>query len=104
MLSTLAMVRLGKKYGNIMIDMQPTNSKLAARSRRVVARVAGTDPGTAAQALDRTGGDVKAAILVARSGCSPQVARALLARAGGHLREALDALRAPREQATRPGA
>ena len=63
MLSTEAMVRLGKVYGNLMVDVQPTNEKLVARARRIVAMATGCDGARAAEALDASERDVKVAIL-----------------------------------------
>ena len=90
MLSTAAMVRLGKTYGDLMVDLQATNQKLAARSRRIVAEAASITPDAAAVLLARCGGEVKTAIVVARSGLSPARARDRLQAQGGRVRAALD--------------
>jgi N-acetylmuramic acid 6-phosphate etherase len=90
-LSTLAMVRLGKTYGNVMIDMRATNAKLLARARRMVVDVTGSDADAAAAALAEAGGSAKAATLMLLAGVSASEAEARLAAAGGRLREALAA-------------
>lgn len=91
-LSTLAMVRIGKVHGNLMIDLRATNTKLRDRATRLVADLATTDRGTAARALDACGGSVPVAVLAVRGDLAPERARHLLDRAGGHLRTALAAL------------
>lgn len=90
MLSTAVMVRLGKVYGNLMVDVKVTNQKLAERARRIVSRVAGVDDAEAARLLFLTGDEVKPAIVMARRGVSPDEARALLRAADGVLRAVID--------------
>jgi N-acetylmuramic acid 6-phosphate etherase len=87
--STALMVRLGKVYGNLMVDLSPTNAKLRDRARRLVATIAGVDAATAARSLDEAGGEVKTAIVGLRLGLAPGLARDRLAAAEGHLRRAL---------------
>jgi N-acetylmuramic acid 6-phosphate etherase len=95
MLSTGVMIRLGKTFGNLMVDVQPTNQKLQARARRIV-RQAGEMLGRAVseteaeQALAATDGEVKTAILVLLADISPDEARRRLAEASGVIRRALD--------------
>ncbi len=82
-ISTGAMIRLGKTYGNRMIDVVATNAKLRARAERLVAEfVAGAD---APLLLERAGGRVKTAIAMARLGIDRASAEAQLAAAGGRL-------------------
>ena len=91
MLSTGAMILLGKTYGNLMVDMQPTNSKLRRRAVAIVAQATGL-PDTEAGALLRAAhDDVKTAIVAALAGIAPTEARARLAAAGGVVRAALEA-------------
>ena len=90
MLSTASMVRLGKTYGNLMVDLRATNAKLLARARRIVAAVAGVSETTAETLLQQCDGEVKTAIVVRRHGITPQTARQWLAEAGGQLRGALE--------------
>lgn len=89
MLSTLTMVRLGKTYGNLMVDVRVTNAKLRDRARRIVEQAAGVDAAAAAEALDAAGEDAKLAVAMLRGGLTADEARARLAAAGGHLRRAL---------------
>jgi N-acetylmuramic acid 6-phosphate etherase len=89
MLSTLAMVRLGKTYGNLMVDVRVTNAKLRDRATRIVEQVAGVGRATAATALAEAGDDAKVAIAMLRTGSTPEAARERLAAADGHLRRAL---------------
>jgi N-acetylmuramic acid 6-phosphate etherase len=89
MLTTGAMVRLGKTYGNLMVDLQATNQKLADRSRRIVSALTGVTTDEAAALLERSNGDVKTAVVVQQRGVSAEDARALLHAAGGQLRGAL---------------
>jgi N-acetylmuramic acid 6-phosphate etherase len=90
MLSTGAMVKLGKTYGNLMVDLQTTNQKLTHRAQRIVRELTGVGADEAATLLQRCGGDTKTAIVAQRRGVSPQEAQRALAAAGGHLREALE--------------
>lgn len=87
MLSTGSMIKLGKVYGNLMVDVQVTNAKLAARARRIVAQVANIDENRATQLLNQTDNNVKAAIVVQMRHTSPEEALKLLADAGGRLRD-----------------
>jgi len=89
MLSTAAMVRLGKVYRNLMVDLRPLNRKLVARATRIVAQAAGISPEQAEELLERAGRNVKVAIVMARTGCGPEEAAARLERAAGHVRVAL---------------
>jgi N-acetylmuramic acid 6-phosphate etherase len=89
MLTTGAMVRLGKTFGNLMVDLRATNTKLTLRSRRIVAEITGLALSDAETLLDRCGGEVKTAIVAGKRSIAPQTARVLLARAEGHLRQAL---------------
>ncbi len=100
MLSSGLMIRTGCVLGNLMVNVQVRNAKLARRARRIVGEVCACDPGTARRALDRTGQDVREAILMLRLGLEPAQARRRLASLGGNLRAALEAGRRP-EQASR---
>lgn len=87
-LTVAAMVRLGKVYENLMVDLLPTNEKLVARGRRIVATIAGCSEAEATRAI-REGGGTKTAIVMLRRGVSRARAERLLARSGGQLRGAL---------------
>ncbi len=90
MLTTGAMVRLGKTYGNLMVDLTATNQKLTLRSRRIVSELTGLESDNAQTLLDACSGEVKTAIVSQMWSASPEQARELLAQANGHLRRALD--------------
>jgi N-acetylmuramic acid 6-phosphate etherase len=87
MLSTLTMVRLGKTYGNLMVDVRVTNAKLRDRATRIVEQVTGASPEDAAAALAQAGDEAKVAIVMLRRDVSADEARRRLERAT--LREAL---------------
>ncbi len=89
MLTTASMIRLGYVYGNLMVNVQPRNAKLAARARRIVAQAGAVGPDEAARLLDEAGGVVKTAIVMARKGLKRDGAEALLERAGGSVSAAL---------------
>ncbi|MFI9305119.1 N-acetylmuramic acid 6-phosphate etherase [Streptomyces triculaminicus] len=91
MLSTITMIRLGKTYGNLMVDVRASNEKLRARSRRIVAHATGAADGEIEAALAETGGEVKNAILVLLGDVDGPTAARLLAESHGHLRAALRA-------------
>lgn len=91
MLSTLTMIRLGKTYGNLMVDVRASNEKLRARSRRIVALATGAEDDRIEAALAATGGEVKNAILSLLGEVDAPTAERLLAASDGHLRAALRA-------------
>lgn len=95
MLSTLVMVRRGKTYGSLMVDLQITNEKLQARAERTVMRVTGCDQTDAAHTLAQAGGRVKTAILARLADIDAAEANRVLERSGGFLREALRTLDIP---------
>jgi N-acetylmuramic acid 6-phosphate etherase len=88
-LSTGVMVRLGKVYGNRMVDVAVTNSKLEDRALRILADLAGVDRTRGAELLAETGGSVKLALLMAKAGISAAEARASLSHQQQSLRAAL---------------
>lgn len=94
MLSTLVMVRLGKTYGNIMVDMRASNDKLNARAERAVMALTGRGEPDVRAALTASGGSVKTSVLMLLSHTSPAEARMRLDTAHGSLRAALAAHRA----------
>ncbi|HEX4590317.1 MAG TPA: N-acetylmuramic acid 6-phosphate etherase, partial [Gemmataceae bacterium] len=95
MLSTGAMVRLGKCFGNLMVDLRATNSKLKARTNRIVRTITGLSESAAADLLDRCGGELKAALVAHEANLSPEDARARLTEHGGRVGEVLQALGRP---------
>ncbi|OJV81069.1 MAG: N-acetylmuramic acid 6-phosphate etherase [Cellulomonas sp. 73-92] len=88
MISTITMVRLGKTYGNLMVDVRPTNHKLRERAVRIVRQLTGVDAPAARAALGTAGWDVKVAAVTLRLGLDPAAGRERLEAAGGRLREA----------------
>ncbi|GLW16579.1 MULTISPECIES: N-acetylmuramic acid 6-phosphate etherase [Streptomyces] len=91
MVSTLTMIRLGKTYGNLMVDVRASNEKLRARSRRIVALATGAGDREIEAALRSTDGEVKNAILTLLGDVDAPTAARLLDAADGHLRAALQA-------------
>jgi len=91
MLSTLAMVQLGKVYGNLMVDLTATNAKLRRRAVRIVAAAAGVAEPDAVEALARAGGRAPVAIVMLRARLDPEAAAERLVRARGSVRRALAA-------------
>ncbi len=85
-LTTTAMVLLGKTYGNWMVDLRATNVKLKARSVRIVSTIAGLDAEQASEQLRQCDGEVKTAIVASIKRISPSAARELLKRYSGKLR------------------
>lgn len=86
--STAVMIRLGRVYGGLMVDMRMSNRKLRRRGAAMVAEITGADAQAATAALERAGGEIKRAVLIA-SGLDPAEAAAVLRETGGDLRQAL---------------
>ena len=89
MISTAVMVKLGHVYGNLMVNVQPTNQKLEDRARRIIQEAAGVTYDQAAGLLDRAGRSVRVAIIMQKNQISREEAEDLLARSKGRIREAL---------------
>ena len=89
MLSTATMVKLGKTYGNLMVDVRASNAKLAARVLRIVRDATGSGEQEAAQALSIAGGSAKTAIVMLLAGISVAAATKCLEAAHGSVRHAL---------------
>ncbi len=89
MISTATMIRLGHVYGNLMVNVQPKNAKLRDRAERIVAEAVPLDSEIAAELLDRSGNDVRRAIVMGRLHVTREQAERLLSAAGGRLSEAL---------------
>jgi len=90
-LSTGVMVRLGKVYGNRMVDVSVSNSKLEDRALRILEDLGGIERQRGRELLSASGGSVKLALLMARRALTADAARASLEAHGGQLREALAA-------------
>lgn len=88
-ISTISMIRLGKTFGNLMVDVAAENEKLRARVRRIVRTATGAPSEEVDAALDAAGGDVKVAIVSLLAGVDAPTARERLRQAGGNVRTAL---------------
>jgi N-acetylmuramic acid 6-phosphate etherase len=88
--TTLAMVGLGKTYGNWMVDVQATNAKLRDRAARIVQTLTGTSRPEAEKLLESAGGHAKTAIAMHKLGVDREKANEALARVGGSLRKATE--------------
>jgi N-acetylmuramic acid 6-phosphate etherase len=89
MLSTATMVRLGRTYGDLMVDVKSENEKLRARALRVVRLATGADDGTARQALAASGHEAAVAVVMLKASVGAAAARRALEEAGGNTREAI---------------
>ena len=89
-ISTVTMIRLGKTYGDLMVDVRSSNEKLAARARRVVRLAAGVSQEEAERALAEADGSAKVAVVALLAGVDAQSARKRLEQASGHVREAVE--------------
>ena len=90
MLSTTSMIRIGKSYGNLMVDVQPTNEKLVKRAIGIIQQITGCDLQTASQHLAESGNKVKVAIIMIAKDCTRGKAEIALQASGGFLRQALE--------------
>jgi N-acetylmuramic acid 6-phosphate etherase len=90
MISTVSMVRTGKTFGNLMVDLRATNQKLRDRARRIVVQATGAGLDRADRALGEAEGDVKVAILMLLNGTAAGPARERLAAHRGRVRDALE--------------
>jgi len=86
MLTTGAMIRIGKTYGNLMVDLQAWSNKLVDRGQRILMEVTGLDREASRAAIAAAGGSVRTAIVMARTGLPRGEAERRLAESGGHLR------------------
>ena len=92
MLTTLSMIKLGKTYRGVMVDLLATNEKLHARSVRTVSQLAGVATDEAGRVLGEAGGSVKLAVLMLATGTDAATAASALERSDGILRDAISAL------------
>ena len=90
MITTTAMVRMGKVYENMMIDLQMTNQKLRERSKRIVMTITGVGYGEAADYLEKAGGHVKTALVMIKANVAREEAQRRLLRADGFVRLAIE--------------
>ena len=89
MISTASMVRMGKAYQNLMVDVMQTNEKLHTRAENIVMDATGAERAEARSAIDAAGGSVKCAITMLLANCNAQEAKSRLEAAGGHVRTAI---------------
>lgn len=89
MISTASMVRTGKAYQNLMVDVMQTNEKLHTRAENIVMDATGVERAEARRAIDAAGGSVKCAITMLLANCTAQEAKSRLEAAGGHVRTAI---------------
>lgn len=90
MLTTTAMIRMGKVYENMMIDLQMTNKKLFERSKKIVMTITGVSYDEAAKYLQQAGGHVKTALVMIKAGVNADDARERLIKADGFVRKAIE--------------
>jgi N-acetylmuramic acid 6-phosphate etherase len=93
MITTTAMIRLGKVYENMMIDLQMTNLKLKERAKKIVITITGVSYDVAAATLDQAGGHVKSALVMIKAGVSFDEAQRRLEAADGFVRAAIEGRR-----------
>lgn len=94
MISTASMVKLGRVYKDLMIELRPVNAKLARRVKRIASIAAGIDEDEAMRYLEQANGNLKLAVIMAKTGLDPDEARLCLAEAGNSIRAALERERA----------
>jgi N-acetylmuramic acid 6-phosphate etherase len=90
MLTTTAMIRMGKIYENMMIDLQLTNKKLVERSKRIVMTITGVSYNEAGNYLKQADGNVKTALVMIRANVNADEARNRLVKADGFVRKAIE--------------
>ena len=93
MLSTASMIRLGKVYNNLMVDVKPTNEKLVSRAKDIIVKATGCDKETDEKLFEEADKNPKLAIAMYETGLSKKEAKALLDKYKGHLKEALLSLK-----------
>lgn len=92
MLTTTSMIKMGKVYGNLMVDLQATNKKLIDRGRRIISTLTGISYEEAAELLEKAKRNVKAAIVMEKSGVSYEEAMERLKKYDGAVRRAIENL------------
>jgi N-acetylmuramic acid 6-phosphate etherase len=90
MLTTASMIRLGKVYENMMIDLQMTNKKLVERSKKIVMTITGLSYDEAATALEKAKGHVKTALVMIKANVDYKQATERLEKADGFVRKAIE--------------
>lgn len=92
MLTTTSMIRMGKVYGNLMVDVQPSNVKLVHRAKRIIGLATGADESAIERAFAESGGHVKTAIVMLLADADSAAAQEALNESGGFVRKALQRL------------
>ncbi len=92
MLTTASMIKLGKTYGNVMVDLQLTNKKLEERAKRIVMSLSGVSYDEAANYLNAAQGNVKTALVMIFGDCSEADAKDVISKAEGHVKQAIKLL------------
>ncbi|MDR3668687.1 MAG: N-acetylmuramic acid 6-phosphate etherase, partial [Ignavibacteriaceae bacterium] len=90
MLTTTAMIRMGKVYENMMIDLRITNKKLSERSKRILMLITGVSYNDAEIFLNKSHGNIKTAIVMIKTGASLSEAKTRLKQANGFVRKAIE--------------
>lgn len=90
MISTASMVKLGKAYDNLMVDLNATNKKLRNRAIRIISMATGLDLDESARLFEESGANVKVALVMSLSGATQESARLALEQTGGYVRRAID--------------
>lgn len=93
MLTTCTMIKLGKVYSNLMVDVQSTNEKLVARAKRIVMIATGVDEEKSSQILEDTKFDVKLSIFIIKTGLDIESGKSILHENNGYIQRALDSLK-----------
>lgn len=93
MITTAVMIKLGKVYGNLMVDLRATNDKLTDRATRIICKATGTNYATAKYYLEQANGEVKTAILMVKTGLDAVQSRYMLEQSQGILRKAIESFR-----------
>ncbi len=93
MFSSVLMIKAGKVYENLMVDVRPTNEKLVARAKRIIAACTNASEEVAGNALEASNGDVKVAIIMILAQSDSDMAKAILNQHNGHVASAIEALK-----------
>lgn len=93
MISTAAMIKMGKVYSNLMIDLKPLNEKLRSRARRIIQALTGVDGRTAYEAFEESGRDLKTALVMIEAKTGRRQARRALRESSGDVRRAIEIAR-----------
>jgi N-acetylmuramic acid 6-phosphate etherase len=89
MISTAVMIKLGHVYGNLMVNVQPSNQKLERRAIEIIQQTTGASPERAAELLEQSGRSVRTAIVMEKKNMTRDQAEQQLAQSRGRIREAL---------------